>query len=188
LTENATTYTGCHEFRGESAVRFDEAPSLADSSSKLTTAVPKTRLPAGLPIVVVLTTEIDTSRAAAGDPVSAKIGKAIIDPASKRVLVPAGTTLRGRITHMERHLESEKYFLVGLAFEKFPMVLDAAHQLRDTRVFSDVEGRLRFPGRVYTTESHAGFEGGGTFVFPAGQPGYVVPSGYESNWITIRGN
>ncbi len=169
-------------------MRFDDAPPRPDSSYKLTAPIHGSRLPAGLPIVVVLTTEIDTTRAAAGDPVSAKIGKAVIDPVSKRVLVPAGTTIRGRITHLEHRLQGDKYFLVGLSFDEFAMVLDAAHQVRDTRVFSDLENRPGFSGKSYTVESHAGFQGGGTFVFPGDQSSYIVPPGYTSNWITAGGN
>jgi hypothetical protein len=187
FTENATVYTGCREFRGESAVRFDGAAPLPDTGSKPSVLVRPPRLPAGLPMMVVLDTEIDTSRAAAGDPVSAKVGKAVVDPATKRVLVPAGFTIHGRITHLEHHLEGEKYFLVGLSFEEFAIVLDAAHQVRDTRVSSDLfdpNGR----SHIETWESHTGFRGGGTLVFPARQSKCVVPSGYTTNWITLGEN
>jgi len=173
LTENATTYADCHEFRGESALRFDQATPQPDSSSKLSVPVQAPSLPAGLPVVIVLDMEIDTDRAAAGDPVSAKIGKVVVDPATKRVLVPAGAAVHGRITHLEHHVEGEKYFLVGLSFDTFSMILDAAHQIRSP---------------LKTTESHSGFGGGGTFIFPTRQSRYIVPAGYTSNWITIGGN
>jgi hypothetical protein len=187
FTENATVYTACREFRGESVVRFDEAVPLPDTGSKPTASVHGPRLRAGLPIEVVLDTEIDTSRAAAGDPVLAKIGKGIVDPATKRVLLAAGTTIRGRITHLEHHIEGKKYFLVGLSFEDFPIALDAAHQMIDKSVSSDLsDGRGRIG--MATWESHTGFGGGGMLVFPGGQSKYVVPSGYRSNWITIGVN
>jgi len=41
------------------------------------------------------------------------------------VLVPAGTTIRGRITRLKHEVEGEKYFLVGLSFEEFAIILDA---------------------------------------------------------------
>jgi hypothetical protein len=187
FTENSTVYTGCREFRGESAVRFGEAAPLSDNGSQISALKPSTRLPAGLPIVVVLEQEIDTSRAAAGDPVSAKIGKAVIDPTTKQVLIPAGTALHGRIAHLEHHLEGEKYFLVGLNFEDFAMVLDAAHQVRYTRSpsgFVDPHNR----SGVRTWESHSGFRGGGSLIFPGQQVKYVIPSGYITNWITLGDN
>jgi hypothetical protein len=184
FTENTTVYTGCREFRGESAVRFDEAAPLPDDGSQISALKPIPKLPAGLPIVVVLDQEIDTSRAAAGDSVSAKIGKPVIDPNTKRVLIPAGVALHGRISHLEHHLEGEKYFLVGLNFEDFAMVLDAAHQVGDTRVPSDMIGPRGRPN-VKTWESHSGWRGGGTLIFPSRQANYVVPSGYISKWITL---
>jgi hypothetical protein len=185
VTENATTYSDCHEFRGESAVRFDQADPLPASASRLNAQVHAPSLPPGLPVIVVLDTEIDTDRAAAGDPVSAKIGKAVVDPAKKRVLVEAGAVIHGRITHLEHHVEGEKYFLVGISFEAFPMMLDAVHQIYDRRVYS---GDPYSRPRVATTESHSGFGGGGTFIFPTRESHYVVPSGYTSKWITIRAN
>jgi hypothetical protein len=187
FTENATVYAGCREFRGESLVRFDEAAPLPDSGFRPSAPIRGPKLPAGLRIVVVLDTEIDASRAAAGDPVSAKTGKAVVDPATRRVLVPAGTTIRGRITQLEHHLEGEKYFLVGLSFEDFPIALDAAHQVFGTRVSADLSDPRGQTG-IATWESHTGFRGGGTLVFPGGQSKYVVPSGYRSNWITLGEN
>jgi len=187
FTENAIAYTGCHEFRGESSVRFDDATPLPDTGSRPSVPVHALRLPAGLPIVVVLDTEIDTSRAAAGDAVSARIGKAVVDPATRRVLAPAGTTIRGRITHLEHHLEGKKYFLIGMSFQDFPVALDAAHQVLETRVSSDLSDPRGQTG-IAAWESHTGFRGGGTLVFPGGQSKYVVPSGYRSNWITLGEN
>jgi hypothetical protein len=187
FTEDTTVYTSCHEFRGESSVHFGEAGPLPDTGFKPSVPVHAPTLKAGLRIVVVLDTEIDASRAAAGDPVWAKVGKAVVDPATKRVLVPAGATIHGRITHLEHHLEGEKYFLIGLSFDEFAMVLDAAHQLRDTRVssdFSNSQGR----SRIGKWESHTGFRGGGMLVFPDRQSKCVVPSGYTTNWITLGGS
>ena len=140
-------------------------------------------------MLVVLDTEIDTDRAAAGDPISAKIAKPVIDPATKRVLEPAGTAIRGRITHLEHHVEGEKYFVVSPSFDiVFDMILDAVHQVRDNRLFAG--SPIRSGGsRVETMESHSGFRGGGTFIFPTSQPRYVVPSGYNGpTRITIGGN
>jgi hypothetical protein len=185
FTENSTVYTACHEFRAESGVRFDTADSLAGTGSKHSAAAGGSSLPPGLPIVVVLKSEIDTSRAAAGDPVLAMIGKAVIDPATKRVLAPAGAPLHGRITHLEHHVEGEQYFLLGLSFEEFAIILDSAHQIRDAPIFSS-SGRTRVEAiDSHTTESHTGFRGGGTYIFPSHQSKYVVPPGYTSNWITL---
>jgi len=177
FTENSTVYSECHEFRGESVVRFDDPILQVTSSPKYSTAVAAPNLPPGLPIVLLLENEIDTDRAAAGDPVSAKVGKPVIDPIGKRVLMPAGAMIPGRITHLEHHIAGENYFLVGLSFEPLSIILDNPQQKRDPRALTE--------RRVVTTESRAGFKGGGTLVLPTRESRYVVPRGYESYWITV---
>ena len=55
--------------------------------------------------------------AAAGDPVTAKVRDAIVEPASKRILAPAGATVKGRILRMEHHLVSPASFRIAILFE-----------------------------------------------------------------------
>jgi hypothetical protein len=185
FTENSTVYTDCHEFRGESVVRFDLPIPNATNGPTLSVRDHAQILPPGMPVSIVLEAEIDTDRAAAGDPITARTGKPLIDPATKRVLAPAGSLIRGRITHLEHKIEGEKYFLVGLSFETLELqgaatplavILDAAHQIKDLRA-----GR---EGDVRITESRSGFHSGGTLIFPTRESRYVVPRGYTSNWIT----
>ena len=114
FTDNSTVYADCHEFRGESLVRFDQPIPPADSAPTPSVRDRASSLPPGMPVVIVLDTEIDTERAAAGDPVSAKVGKPIFDPNTKRVLAPEGSFIRGRITHLEHKVEGEKYFPSGV--------------------------------------------------------------------------
>jgi hypothetical protein len=90
---------------------------------------------------------------------------------------------------MEHHIEGENYFLVGLAFEtletpgvpvRLEIILDSAQQRQDPRTLTDKPG-------VVLTESHAGFRGPATLVFPAKGPRYVVPRGHLSYWI-VKGD
>ncbi len=184
-TENSTAYSDCHEFRGESVVRFDEPIPAADNGPALSVHGHAEGLPPGMPVVIVLDVDIDTDRAAAGDRVSGRVGKPLVDPTTKRVLAPAGSLITGRITHLEHKVEGEKYFLVGVNFEtletgggKVPLaiILDAAHRVQDARAGHS---------SVVTTESRSRFLGGGTFVFPTNEARYVIPRGYTSNWITV---
>src|ERR1035437_8456224 len=191
FTENATVYSACHEFHSESVVRFDDPVSQAAFGPKLHGDIRAQRLPPGLPIVLALDTEIDTDRAAAGDPVTASVGKTLIDPITKRVLAPAGSLVRGRITQLEHHIEGGKYFLVGLSFETLEtpgetvplsIILNNAQQMQDPRTLTEVRGRIR---PVVTTESRAGFHSGGTLLFPTNESRYVVPRGSILDWITL---
>ncbi len=187
VTENSTVYTECREFRGESALRFEDDVPQPPSPPKMQSAVSMSGLPAGLPVLLVLDTAIDTDLAAAGDPVVAKLVKPLIEPITKRVLAPAGSVVRGRITHLEHHIAGENYFLVGLNFESLEtqtrtiplsLILDNPGQKQDSRTLTDRPMSL-------TIESHSGFRGGGTLVFSTRQPRYLVPPGYASNWITL---
>ncbi len=159
-TENSTVYSACREFRGESVVRFDDTPPVETNTSQRTGAL-------------LLATEIDTSRAAAGDAVSATLEKPLIDPVTGRVMAPAGALARGRITHLEHHLARDDYFLVGLTFDTLaglPLhaILNRWHQVQDDR-------KLRG-----TTESRSQFPRGGTLILRSN-----VPRAYRTLWITM---
>ncbi|MDR3698686.1 MAG: hypothetical protein P4L56_03565 [Candidatus Sulfopaludibacter sp.] len=186
FTESTTVYSACHEFRGESTVRFDNPAPQASSGPTFSGVVHAPALPPGLPVQLALDTEIDTDRAAAGDPVSARLDKPLVDPANQRLLAPAGAVVRGRITHMEHHIEGENYFLIGFTFETLEtpaatlplnIVLDSPHQVQDPRT--------RTGRSVVTTESRTGFHGGGTLLLPTRGSRCLVPRGYPSTWITL---
>ncbi len=186
FTENTTVYSACHEFRGESTVRFDDPAPQASPGPTFTGVTRAPSLPPGLPVHLALAGEIDTDRAAAGDPVSATLAKPLVDPASKRILAPAGALVHGRITHMEHHIEGENYFLIGFTFETLELpgatlplsiILDSPHQVLDPRT--------QTARSVVTTESSSGLHGGGTLLFPTRQSRYLVPRGYPSTWITL---
>ena len=189
FTENTTVYSACHEFRGESTVRFDDPAPQASSGPTLTGVVHASSLPPGLPVYLALAAEIDTGTAAAGDPVTATLAKPLVDPAGKRLLAPAGALVRGRITHMEHHIEGENYFLIGFTFETLEtpaatlpvsLILDSPHHVQDPRT--------RTGRGMLTTESRTGFHGAGTLLFPTRQSRYLVPRGYPSTWITLLPN
>jgi hypothetical protein len=98
--ENHTAFSGCHEFVGQSSLRFDATP---DAGQRLENATPATKLvvPAGLPFKISLSRPIETATAAAGDPFGAELIYPIKD-GQQRVLVPKGATVTGRILEMKR--------------------------------------------------------------------------------------
>jgi hypothetical protein len=99
---NRTAYSSCHEFRGESAMKFDQpAPqSTAAAVSKGPTPSTST-LPGGLPFKLVFTQAIDTDAAAAGDRIRARLGSPIRAVSSKEVLIPEGAEVTARIVRLE---------------------------------------------------------------------------------------
>jgi hypothetical protein len=100
---NQTVYSNCHEFRGESAVRFDESSPAAESRAlppkpAVNSPLP---LPPGIVFEVRFTQPIETGSASAGDRIRAELPRGIRDPWSKAVLVPKGAELVARILRLE---------------------------------------------------------------------------------------
>ena len=84
-------------------------PATADADAQESIA-----LPAGLTIRVKLEDAIDSDLAAVGDPVRAVVsGNAKKD---KKVWVPKGATVTGRIHHLQRILDPATHYVLGLTF------------------------------------------------------------------------
>jgi hypothetical protein len=109
-SENRTVFSGCHEFLGESAVKFDPPPQ--DSPQPDPAAQPIVILP-GLPFSVVLTQEIRMATAAVGDSIQAKLVTPI--QGSAKVLVPAGATVTARLVRLRQYYGRQS--VVSLAFQ-----------------------------------------------------------------------
>ncbi len=179
-SESVTSYSACHEFHGEAEVHFDDTPSASDS---VAAAVPGERaepLPAGLPVALIFETPIDTNVAAAGDPLTAQVVEAVVEPGSKRMLVPAGTKITGRVVHMEHHLAGGNYFLLSVQFDTLHLLLDRAFQTagdskRGQAPCWDIRNQIESKGRL---------SNGFTFVLPSKGGHYVMPAGCESRWVT----
>jgi hypothetical protein len=99
-SDNRTAFAGCHEFLGESSLRFDDA-SPTEQLAVPKTAVKALVLPAGLPFTLALTRAIDTGTASAGDPIKAKL-TGPIKGKDNSVLVPKGAAVTGRIVQIQR--------------------------------------------------------------------------------------
>jgi hypothetical protein len=100
-SRNRTVYTGCHEFLGESTLRFG---SPADEGSKpvITEAAGfAPPFPPGLTFTVRLTQDIPVASAAAGDPVQTVLTADLMD--GKNVLARKGTPVTCRIELIRRY-------------------------------------------------------------------------------------
>jgi len=98
--DNHTTFSGCHEFRGESTLQFGTVDG-KEQPAALKAKPQSMTIPAGLPFNIALTQSINTATAAAGDVIKAKLTSAIRDK-SKTQLVAKSTALFGRIVQSER--------------------------------------------------------------------------------------
>jgi len=139
-----------------------------------------------------LTGSIDTSTAAAGDVIQARLVEPMLTPSSQ-LLAPAGTILTGRIMRMEHHLDKKgviipgpngfrgRFFLIWLDFDRIEV----------NGVVSSIRARLicgetlspQYPCLVADV---ADPKGDRAFMFPSESPKFVVPAGYTSTWLTVK--
>jgi hypothetical protein len=128
--ENRAVYSSCHEFQANSTISFDESARQAQSAPGLgkPLPVPPLDLHAGLPFRLKLAHDLDTSTAAAGDLVEAELSTAISDHDS-RLVVPAGTAVKGRIMRIQRSYGTRPSLTVAIR-------LETIHALGKWRPFS----------------------------------------------------
>jgi hypothetical protein len=185
-TTSVTTFSGCHEYTAESSLRFG-AP---DSPSELKTAPQSARpLPPGLSMRLALLAPIDPRVAAAGDAVSARVSRAIRAPHSSRILVPAGAIAHGRILQM-RHQYDSSQFLIAIRFDTLEMngtvtrlSLQPDRELKRQDIRK--QNGLRTRGDEFSLPPPAFADTGGLFALPAAGGRSVLPSGFQTKWITV---
>jgi hypothetical protein len=133
--ENRTVFTGCHEFLGESTLRFDDAPAQPVTNQQASFKI--LPLPPGQQFRFALTRAIDPATAAAGDQVNATLTSPIKDKRG-RVLVPKGAAVTGRIVQiMWRYgLQSES---LTLALKLETVEAGGVPRAFDTRMESTVK-------------------------------------------------
>lgn len=165
-SQSTAVYSGCREYLGEAAIRFDDAPAEELAKEKLP-AIPVTAapLPAGISFSLALTSPIDTDTAAAGDIVTAKLRKPI--GTSDEVLAPAGAMVQGRIVQMQHTLRWPRHFTIAIRLEK----LEVGGVSRPLYAIGDAP--------AWKSPLVAAFE------FRTSRSHYVVPAGDESNWVTV---
>jgi len=182
-TSNLTKFSACREYTAESEIVFeDETPAAVNAAASRAQRA-SVALPLGLPVKLAIEAPIDTGTAAAGDPVSARVVQAVRRPGSGEVLIPAGATVRGRLTRVEHHFLPEPYFLVAMSFNRLDWQDGSS---RFAARAEENEQLARQLGASLSTEN-----GGmrywdvGVFLFPTSKSHYVVPAGFESKWITL---
>lgn len=113
-SKNETRFSGCHEYVGESSIRFDDPDDAAAGDSD--DAAPLRALPSGLKLQIGLTTKIDTATAAAGDEI---IAVPLRDVRDKKlgVLVKTTDRIHGRILRLEQFMTPTPQWILALRFD-----------------------------------------------------------------------
>jgi hypothetical protein len=132
-----------------------------------------------------LTRGIDTATAAAGDLIAGKL----ITPirSGSRVLAPAGASINARIVGIHQFYGAAPYVQIELRLEtveagKVSLPLTARPN-NGNRFLKAQPGTLQRRvelGRLSSLKDPAA----GILVFGGAKPGFMVPSGIESNWVT----
>ena len=182
--ENGTVYSGCHEFLGESTLRFDAAPEDAAAAGKATAAADE--LPGGLPFTIALSNNLDVTAAAAGDKMSAKLTAAIRDTKGQ-ILVPKGATVTARIVQIRRFYVPEPALRLVLKPETVdiagkPQPLAAAPDSR-APAFSNSKATLQRRYNTVTLDNQD--PQAAVFFFWNARGSFVQSGGFESKWLTV---
>jgi hypothetical protein len=112
-SENETHYSACHEFTGESTIRFDD-PDESNSPVAAARAALK-GLPPKTQIRVKIDPPINSATAAAGDPITGVVEREVRQKG--QVLVRKTDRLHGRLLRLEQFLVPTPYWLVAIKFE-----------------------------------------------------------------------
>lgn len=179
-SNNVTTFANCREYVSESALSFDEGTGVQQTVRR--TPARPIAIPLGLPVTLALTTAIDTATAAAGDPITARVVKDVPRPGTNQTLIPAGATVRGRITRAEQHLLPSPYALVAISFNR--LVIDDASYPFAARSEGNPDLAKDLGVNIFGPGQGLGFWDVGTFLFH-GAKARVLPAGYQTKWITL---
>lgn len=110
-TRNRIEFSHCRAYAAVARLTFDDpGPAQAAVPAKLE----RVDLPEGVVLELRLETEVDSTKTGVGDAVVARL---VADATyKKKVLIPAGALVRGRLRRMERSRELKPHFVVGFEF------------------------------------------------------------------------
>ncbi|MGD0776609.1 MAG: hypothetical protein ABSC05_27655 [Candidatus Solibacter sp.] len=139
-SRNHIEFTHCRLYDAESSISFDDHQGFPQFGASLVLELKREVLPA-LHIVVKLSTRI-TDETTVGAPIAGGVDGNILSKRS--LLIPDGSSVRGRVRRLEWHDEKGGYFVVALEFTE---VETAGTRYR---FFADLEGMDGLPGLVQT--------------------------------------
>jgi len=170
---NNIAFTHCKEYGVDSAISFDAppvSPSIAPPPPK------EVEIPAGLALATRLETVLDSSLAARGDRVRARVETDVKYKGA--VLVPQGTIVTGRIRTFDWYL-SAHYFLVALEFYRFELPRGPV------RFFAEMQKITPPPGGAHlAVVSKPELPGVATFSIKG--DAVLLPPGTRMVWKTSR--
>lgn len=187
-SENHAVYSACHQFIGESTINFDPPAAPGQSATeKGDTATGAPFIPPGLPFELAFTEPIDSTVAAAGDLILAKLVSPIRGLDSK-ILVNAGARVSGRIVLMARDHTSNRLIVevrlrtLNTGGVSLPFAATTDSGVRRFQAPSRGLARRLEIGPLDASQGRAV----GVLVFDRVGKNYVVKSGFRSHWRTLK--
>jgi hypothetical protein len=183
---NETRYSNCHEFSGESTIRFDD-PDEPNSVANVAKAALKA-LPPKTRIRVRIDPPLNSDTAAAGDPIVGVVEREVKEKG--QVTVRTTDRLHGRVLRLEQRMVPLPMWIVAIRFESIER--DGVEQPVSFRPVDDGD-RTQQPVRSYGRRGQIGGApamklperpaGAGVFVFSeVGR--LVLDQKFHSEWET----
>ncbi len=111
-TRNRIEFSHCRQYAGSSTLSFDDPRT--DGPSPAPRAIERLELPAGMTLELRLESGIESSTSGVGQTITARLASDAVY--KKKVLIPAGALVKGRVRRLERSSELTPHFVVGLEF------------------------------------------------------------------------
>jgi hypothetical protein len=195
-TANRTVYSGCHEFLGESKLKFEAPPDAPAQKA----AAPRAEapIPAGLAFGLSLAEDIHVATAAAGETVQAVLTSALRDQA-KKVLVPNHTPALCRILRIRRYYYGKDAGKPGIQvpLQRVELLLRLegfaphdGHQPVFAKLSAAADASRSRPGKLQIRPMELGplnamGQNQWSLRFDRVGDDFVVKSGLASNWVTV---
>jgi hypothetical protein len=110
---NETRYSNCHEFSGESSIRFDD-PEEPNSAAHVAKAALQ-GIPAKTRIRVKIDPPLNSDTAAAGDPITGVVERDV--KVKAQLIVRTTDRLHGRVLRLEQHMVPQPIWVVAIRFD-----------------------------------------------------------------------
>jgi len=147
--ENRSTYSSCKTFGSESVFKPDVEATVQAAPVTPGKAAP---LEPGLSLKIQLRSKIDGESSFAGDSIEAELAEPLVGK-NKKILVPAGALVQGRLVRLEQHFLPAEYWSVGLRFQSIvingnevPLRLDLVTKSNAEKILNGVDERRQSIG------------------------------------------
>ncbi|MBI5084300.1 MAG: hypothetical protein HZB13_06855 [Acidobacteria bacterium] len=111
-SRNRIEFSHCRQYSGSSSLLLTEVPP--EPAAPAQAALVPFDVPAGLTLSMQLESEVDSSKSRVGDLLEARLTADA--ELRKKVIIPKGAKIRGRLRRLEKSSEGTPHFVVGLEF------------------------------------------------------------------------